>query len=88
MVRELSGCKSAGVGSSQNDPKGSKTLWFLFLCDPFFTDPSTCDALGKEVSWISTRLCAARRVLPALVLQFPILSEVQGLQATTFATCD
>ena len=32
--------------------------------------------------WISARLCAARRVLPAPVLHFLILSEVQGLQAT------
>ena len=82
MVRELSGCEAARVGSFQNDPKGNKTLWPLCPSNVFFHGHKHMRDNGKQTSWISARLCAARRVLPVLVLHLPILSEVQGVQAS------
>ena len=71
--------ESAGVGSSQNDPKGSKTLWPLCPYDVFFGSLHASVQLGE---CFQLRCCT--------FWSFQKFRDCRRLEqsGTTFATCD
>ena len=71
--------ESAGVGSSQNDPKGSKTLWSLCPYDVFFGSLHASVQLGE---CFQLRCCT--------FWSFQKFRDCRRLEqsGTTFATCD